>query len=172
MKTLKAIKRKAREAPAHRRTDDPVAPEVQKIRRMHKELMESARRSLAQAIDIGGLLVRLKMKVGHGGWGAFVEEHLILEARTFQNYMRLFESKDQFKSETVSDLPVGKAYLMLRKKGNKKPGQTAEPPLAPKDGTQRATEPVAGNDDTCQQEKEVTLRFLDGEPVMGWHDGV
>jgi len=172
MKTLKAKKSKARKAPAHRAKNGPVVPEVQKIRRMHKVLMESARRSLAQAIDIGGLLVRLKKKVGHGGWGAFVEEHLKLEARTCQNYMRLFESKDQFKSETVSDLPLGKAYLMLRRKGGKQPGQTAMPPLAPKDGTQGAFDPAAGIDDTNGQKEEVTLRFLNGEPMMGWHDGL
>ena len=89
-------------------------PEVAKIRKMHSELRDTARTSLKKAIHIGELLTKLKQECGHGKWDAFIGDHLKLEARTVQNYMRLYREKDRFKNEIVSDLPLSKAYLILR----------------------------------------------------------
>ncbi len=196
-----------------------VQPEVDEIRRMHSALNDEARRSLDQAIRIGELLVQLKDRVGHGKWGPFVKEHLMLDERTVQNYIRLYNERDRLKSETVSDLRLTKAYLLLGKpSGRPKPRPTETPdsvslptngagdedtsiepsragtevtcastaegecPDAEQprvgaiidgdDGSQAVPQFPFATDDDGQKESEFALRFMDGEPIIGWQDGL
>ena len=121
-----------------------VPPEVAKIRQLYGELMDAARRTVLQAIHIGELLAGLKKKVGHGQWEAFVAEHLKLEIRTVQNYMRLHREKDRLKYETVSDLPLAKAYLVLREPTSTSPSRkprTVQKPASPAPDQEGGTEP-------------------------------
>ena len=142
-----------------------VPPEVAKIRQLHGELMDAARRTVPQAIHIGELLAGLKKKVGHGQWEAFVAEHLKLEIRTVQNYMRLHREKDRLKYETVSDFPLAKAYLVLREPTSTSPSRkprTVQKPAAPAPDPEGGTEPNSQPESLPAQDLAMDVTDPDG----------
>jgi hypothetical protein len=95
-------------------TSDPVA---KKINSLHADICHAGRTTIKNAIKIGELLTKQKDKAGHGNWLRWVEDNLSFSARTASNYVRIFERRDELKSETLSDLTA--AYKLL--------GMLAEP---------------------------------------------
>jgi hypothetical protein len=85
---------------------------VTEITQLHNEVTQALRTSLAKAIRIGELLTEQKASLPHGAWGAWIDEHLPFSRRTATNYMRLFDHRDELKSEKFSDL--SSAYRMIR----------------------------------------------------------
>src|SRR4051794_38084215 len=50
---------------------------------------EAGREAVARAVEAGALLLEAKKKVGHGGWGEWLERNRQMAERTAQAYMRL-----------------------------------------------------------------------------------
>jgi hypothetical protein len=85
---------------------------VAQIRSLHSECESLVRQTFDTAIVIGGLLSEAKAELGHGHWLPWVEANLPFTDRTARNYMRVYQRRDELKSETVSDLTG--AYRMLK----------------------------------------------------------
>ena len=71
-------------------------PELaQRIKDQLKDMEETANRVkqtiLKQALDLGGLLLQAKAKVGHGRFGKWLEKNCDLSERSAQRYMALKE---------------------------------------------------------------------------------
>lgn len=78
---------------------------------LHQQIVNSARKSLELAIQIGKLLQTQKDRVGHGQWGNWIRTKLPFTQRTANNYIRLHRIRDQIKLENVSNL--SEAYGLL-----------------------------------------------------------
>jgi hypothetical protein len=81
------------------------------IAELHGQIINSARKSLELAIQIGELLVLQKQKLKHREWGRWIEAKLPFTQRTANNYVRLCRFRDQIKLENVSNL--AEAYELL-----------------------------------------------------------
>src|SRR4051812_35677445 len=88
-------------------------PTLEEIAALHAQFKEAAEMAIEKAIRIGRLLQEQKKKMKHGKWEEFVANSLPFCSRTARNYMRLAAASSTFKSETISDLGVTKAYAAL-----------------------------------------------------------
>jgi hypothetical protein len=84
---------------------------------------------LQQAIEVGGLLLQAKERVGHGKFGSWLEKHkLAISERSAQRYMALKEEWPKIEawmktnSATVADLSLNKAEKII--------AATPDPPKA------------------------------------------
>ena len=74
---------------------------------------------LKQALDLGGLLLQPKAKVGHGRFGKWLEKNCDLSERSAQRYMALKEQWPKIEtwlktnSATVADLSLRKAEKII-----------------------------------------------------------
>jgi hypothetical protein len=89
----------------------PIDPTAKKINLLHDSIFQAGRTTIKNAIKIGELLTKRKVKAGHGNWLRWVEDNLSFSARTASNYVRIFERRNELKSETLSDLTA--AYKLL-----------------------------------------------------------
>jgi hypothetical protein len=87
---------------------------------------------LQQAIEVGGLLLQAKERVGHGKFGSWLEQHkLAISGRSAQRYMALKEQWPKIEtwmktnSATVADLSLRKAEKII-----------APPPSTQPDGSE------------------------------------
>lgn len=69
---------------------------------LHRSVEAALRRSVSDAIRIGGLLIDQKETLPHGEFLAWVERELPFNERTAQRYMLVFRHKS--KCDTLSDL--------------------------------------------------------------------
>jgi hypothetical protein len=83
------------------------------ITALHEEIAGHLRTSLEKAIRIGQLLCEQKSSLKHGEFGEWIKVSLPFTDRTARNYMRLYECRDQLKTETVSDLSLTQGYRLL-----------------------------------------------------------
>lgn len=88
---------------------------------LHEQIIDAANTSLQRAIRIGELLVEQRSRLNHGEWLPWIEAHVPFTGRTARNYIRLWESRERLKLETVSDLT--EAYRLL--------SPSASPPAPP-----------------------------------------
>jgi Protein of unknown function (DUF3102) len=97
---------------------------VTRIRDQLKELEETANKikqtMLKQALDLGGLLLQAKERVGHGKFGQWLEKNaLSISERSAQRYMALKEQWPKIdawlkaNSATVADLSLRKAEKII-----------------------------------------------------------
>lgn len=91
---------------------------------LHNEIEGYLTKTLESAIRIGELLTEQKTGLPHGQFTPWIEDSLPFTPRTARNYMRLFEHRDQLKTETVSVL--GEAYRLLAAPKPTDPLQEAE----------------------------------------------
>jgi hypothetical protein len=84
---------------------------IGEIIRLHNGILNSFKKTLADAIKIGELLTDQKGNLKHGEFMAWVNENLPFTDRTARNYMRVYKERDGLKTETVSDL--SEAYHRL-----------------------------------------------------------
>ena len=84
---------------------------VKEIVDLHDEIRGFFEKSVGSAIRIGQLLGEQKAELPHGQFTTWVESNMPFTPRTARNYMRLFDNREQLKSESVSDL--GEAYRLL-----------------------------------------------------------
>lgn len=93
---------------------EPVTGETlaTKIIRLHTEIRDASRMTLEKAFLAGELLAEKKSEVEYGNWLQWCSENIPqVPERSVQRYIQLFENKDwlieNYKTDTVSDLPVG-----------------------------------------------------------------
>jgi len=78
---------------------------------LHEEIVRAARTSLNQAIRIGELLTAKKAALAHGKWLPWLAANVPFNERTARNYVRVFQNREQLRSESISDLVD--AYRLL-----------------------------------------------------------
>src|SRR6516164_1928845 len=99
-------------------------PELaQRIKDQLKDMEETANRVnqtiLKQALDLGGLLLQAKAKVGHGRFAKWIEKNCELSERSAQRYMQLKEGWPKIEawlkdnSATVADLSLRQAEKIV-----------------------------------------------------------
>jgi protein gp37 len=74
------------------------------INRLHGEINDHARMTLAKALTIGGKLTEIKAALNYGQFGKWVKSDLKFDQRTAQRYMKLFEGRETIKIDTMSNL--------------------------------------------------------------------
>jgi hypothetical protein len=85
---------------------------INEIVSLHNEISGLLKMSLKKAIRIGELLSEQKASLKHGEFIPWIKANLPFTERTAQNYMRLYQHRDQLKNETVSYLTEG--YKLLQ----------------------------------------------------------
>lgn len=94
---------------------------IARLHALHAEILGGMKKTIAQAIEAGGILVEIKEELPHGSFIPWIKENTGIDIRTAQNYMRAFKNRDrlQGKYETVSHL--GEAYALLTEHKVKEP---------------------------------------------------
>jgi Protein of unknown function (DUF3102) len=87
------------------------ASELAQVTRRYHKILSAARASLDEAIEIGGFLVRIKAKLGHGNWLPWAEKKLPFSVRRAEYWMSLFENRQDRKFANASNL--SSAYKLL-----------------------------------------------------------
>lgn len=88
---------------------------IKEIVTLHEEVSGLLKMSLDKAIRIGELLTEQKATLKHGEWLPWVNENLPFTDRTARNYMKVFRSRHEIKTENVSDL-TGAYHLLVAQK--------------------------------------------------------
>ena len=83
--------------------DDSEADRLE-IKRLHDSILYHARFSLDEGICIGEILVRRKVRCGHGKFESWLESNVEFAERTARRYMDLFLYRELLKSANVADL--------------------------------------------------------------------
>lgn len=81
--------------PTTRNAPDVAASLAGDIRREHEQASEAFASAVEHAIRCGELLTDAKAQVGHGGWGAWLDEHFPASERTARGYMRLAANRQR-----------------------------------------------------------------------------
>ncbi|MCX5804312.1 MAG: DUF3102 domain-containing protein [Proteobacteria bacterium] len=84
---------------------------IVEIVELHQKIMLSIKSTLGDAIRIGELLKEQKDRLPHGAFTLWIKANLLFTDRTARNYMKVFENREQLKTESVSVLTG--AYRML-----------------------------------------------------------
>jgi Protein of unknown function (DUF3102) len=81
-----------------------------KINSEHSKFLDAYRATWQHALRVGSLLVEAKAEVGHGNWGAWVEENCAFSDRTARDYMRIARHRERveelLKSAGSADLSI------------------------------------------------------------------
>lgn len=85
---------------------------INEIASLHSQIGGLLKLSLDKAIRIGELLTEQKASLKHGEYMPWVKANLPFTERTAQNYMRLYNQREQLKNENVSHLNEG--YRLLQ----------------------------------------------------------
>lgn len=96
--------------------------EIQHIIKLHNDIVDSAKNTIAMVIEIGEDLVRVKEELPHGSFTAWIDQNMPFKIRTAQNYMRVYLNNDEVGE--VEDLST--AYALLE---NKTPPKQKEQPI-------------------------------------------
>jgi Protein of unknown function (DUF3102) len=78
---------------------------------LHETMTGFAQKTVQYAIRLGEILCGVKDSLEHGQWLPWVQENLAFSERTAQNYMAVFNRREDIKSESVADL--GSAYKII-----------------------------------------------------------
>lgn len=74
------------------------------LNQLHEQNCLAARQTIENAQRIGELLTECKASLGHGQWLPWLKANTKISERTARNYMRVFNRRDELKSETIADL--------------------------------------------------------------------
>ena len=85
------------------------------IRQRHRALVEVGRRSLEEAIELGGLLFAVKERLPHGQWYSFLDDAEV-GTRSAQNYLRVYQHREAVRSKSAlsADLTIAASLSALR----------------------------------------------------------
>lgn len=103
---------------------EPALDVTAEIRRLHEEVRMHARFALEHAIELGALLQKQRDVTKHGDWLPWIKANLPFDARTAENYLRVYKERDFLKSENVSNL--AEAYRTLAESAAAKRVGTAD----------------------------------------------
>ena len=78
------------------------ATQVDRLKQLHGEIIGAARMALDKAIEAGGILHEVKAAMPHGEFTAWVETNAGFSIRTAQRYMKIYESREEIKNDSVS----------------------------------------------------------------------
>lgn len=84
---------------------------VERLRELHGEILGGMKKTIAQAIEAGGILSEIKEALPHGDFTSWVERNTGFDIRTAQRYMKTFARREEIESDTVSHLT--EAYRLL-----------------------------------------------------------
>lgn len=88
------------------------------------EINAAVRLSLKHAIEIGGILTDVKLRVGHGAFGSWLKQNIEFSDRSARRYMQLFDRREELlKMDSVTDL--NSAYFLLGVKRELEPAKVA-----------------------------------------------
>src|SRR6478752_4314084 len=91
------------------------APDLHEIGELKRRAVERfrnwQRRTVAEAIEIGADLVRVKRALGHGNFSAWLREEFPAEIRTAQRLMQI-AARFADKNDSVSHLPLTAVYML------------------------------------------------------------
>src|SRR5262245_37253661 len=90
---------------------------AKKIRHLHESVVQRARDALKEAIEIGGILTKVKQELEHGEWLPWLTANVPFDERTAQRYMSCHANRARLKNDTVSDLTD--AYRLMAGKGQR-----------------------------------------------------
>jgi len=98
-----------------RRDDLVLRREVAAIRRLKKRAASHGKAFLADIIEIGKRLSRVKDRVGHGNWLPWVRDNFGWTDQTASNYMNVFELSKTAEFLRLRNLPLEALYLVARR---------------------------------------------------------
>jgi len=88
------------------------------INSLHNKIVEGAKNVLADIVEIGEMLTKVKEMTKHGDFIGWVERNLTFSPRTAQRYMKVYENREKIKSIDVDKLST--AYKLLETPSSKK----------------------------------------------------
>lgn len=83
---------------------DELGAMAREIRKLNSKFLKAVRTSLDTAIEIGGILVKAKAKVGHGNWAEWLKKNVDFSERTAEDYANFFRNRGALKSAKVANL--------------------------------------------------------------------
>ena len=89
--------------------------EAVKLRELHGSIMQHARMTLANAIEAGDTLMRVKAGLAHGQWLPWLKANVPFSDRTAEKYMRCYERRAELKTkfESDSNFSLSEAYALI-----------------------------------------------------------
>jgi phage N-6-adenine-methyltransferase len=100
---------------ARKMNDRIVAREVRAIRRLQKSATTHGKRFLADIVEIGKRLDRVKERVGHGNWIPWLRNNFKMSGDTAANYVSLFKLSQSPEFRKFRNLPLDILYWLGRK---------------------------------------------------------
>jgi hypothetical protein len=94
--------------------DRDLAREVAAIKRLHKRATAHAKRLLADLIEIGERLQRVKDRVGHGNWLSWLRKNFDWSPESAGRYMSLHDLSQTAEFRRLRNLPLDMLYLLAR----------------------------------------------------------
>jgi hypothetical protein len=101
--------------PSHNRNDLVLRREVAAIRRLKKRAILRGKAFLADIVEIGKRLSRVKDRVGHGSWLPWLRKNFDWSGETATNYMNIFALSKTPEFQRLQNLPVDALYLLARR---------------------------------------------------------
>lgn len=98
---------------------------VARINEMDMKIRDATRNVVMHSAAAGRLLIEAKKLIAHGGWEAWVTEHLSCSARTAQTYMQLARGMDRLtpdEAQRVADLPLRDSLKLMAYLGKEEHG--------------------------------------------------
>ena len=103
--------------------DVPAVEENKKqIIELHESVHKYAQITLVMAIEAGGLIVRQKKLIRHGGFGCWILDNTPIKIRTAQNYMTLYHYRHLLEGKNIRTLTG--AYAAIN--GEPEPDEVAD----------------------------------------------
>jgi hypothetical protein len=104
---------------------------AQEINEEHRAFIDSLKKTVERGIRCGELLTKAKAECKHGTWLPWLEENFEGSERTAQDYMRLYNHRDEIRAKTrdSADLSISRALKAIAASGTSE----ALPPDMPKE---------------------------------------
>lgn len=131
----------------------------------HQAAERCGRDAIVHAIAAGRLLAEAKGKLEHGEWLPFIEAHLTFGARTAQQYMQLYENRDQVQAWLDADTNHD-SHLTFT--GALKQIQKPAPATSTQDVAAAMRQLASESEPRANQER--TESGPQSEPIAAWND--
>jgi hypothetical protein len=94
--------------------DPALAKEVEAIRKLKERALVRSKQLIADVVEIGKRLTRVKKPVGHGNWGTWLAENFEWSEDSAQRYMRVYRlvAEGKFKFRTLRNLDLSVVYVL------------------------------------------------------------
>jgi hypothetical protein len=135
--------------------------EAKKINQLHASVLKHARHALDEAIQIGGLLGKVKDKLEHGQWLPWLEANVPFTIMTANQYLRCFENREQLKLKNV--LSLSEAYRLMAGTGQRQKRQESDA---------EQTQPEPREEPESGSKKPPVKNIIEGHEVTITDDGV